>query len=175
MPDLPDVPGSPTQESLPLFRLYDTALLDLDGVVYAGPNAIEHAVEVLARARAAGMRLAYVTNNASRTPDAVSTHLTELGVPAEPADVITSAQAAARLVAGLVPEGSAVLVVGGEGLVQAGLTLVLSLAVTAIVTAVMIWLTVWQPPALYAFAVIGVASCAVRLLRGGRQCCAERQ
>ncbi|QMU71889.1 HAD-IIA family hydrolase [Streptacidiphilus sp. P02-A3a] len=119
MPDLPDVPGSPTEDSLPLHRRYDTALLDLDGVVYAGPNAIDHAVEVLAQARAEGMRLAYVTNNASRTPDAVSTHLTELGVPAEPGDVITSAQAAARLVAGLVPDGSAVLVVGGEGLLQA--------------------------------------------------------
>ena len=63
----------------------------------------------------------------------------------------------------------------GEGLVQAGLTLVLSLAVTAIVSAAMIWLTVWRPPALYAFAVIGVVSCAARLVRGGHPCCAERQ
>jgi len=76
-----------------------------------------------------------------------------------------------------VPVGAAVMcwVDSGEGLVQAGLTLVLSLAVTAIVTAIMIWLTVWQPRALFAFAVIGVVSCAVRLLRGGRPCCAERQ
>ncbi|MFC1430006.1 HAD-IIA family hydrolase [Streptacidiphilus sp. N1-3] len=103
----------------PLHRIYDTALLDLDGVVYAGPQAIEHAVESLAEAREAGMRLAYVTNNASRTPKAVAAHLSELGVPAEPEDVITSAQAAARVVAGKVPEGSKVLVIGGEGLVEA--------------------------------------------------------
>ena len=38
---------------------------------------------------------------------------------AEPADVITSAQAAARVVAGKVPAGAAVLVVGGEGLLEA--------------------------------------------------------
>ncbi|MFC1401312.1 MULTISPECIES: HAD-IIA family hydrolase [Streptacidiphilus] len=103
----------------PLYRAYDTALLDLDGVVYAGPRAIDHAVESLAEARAAGMRLAYVTNNASRTPKAVAEHLTELGVAAEPEDVITSAQAAARVVAGKVPAGAAVLVVGGEGLLEA--------------------------------------------------------
>lgn len=62
------------------------------------------------------MHLAYVTNNALRTPAAVAAHLTELGVPAEPADVITSAQAVARLMADQLPAGARVLVVGGEGL-----------------------------------------------------------
>jgi HAD superfamily hydrolase (TIGR01450 family) len=76
-------------------------------------------VESLDAARAAGMRLAYVTNNASRPPQVVAGHLTELGVPAEAADVINSAQAAARLVAGKVPAGSRVLVVGGAGLLEA--------------------------------------------------------
>ncbi|MFZ4249571.1 HAD hydrolase-like protein [Streptomyces griseoincarnatus] len=99
-----------------LSEAYDTALLDLDGVVYAGGNAIEHAVPSLAVARDGGMRLAYVTNNALRTPDAVAAHLTELGIPAEAGDVITSAQAVARLIADQVPQGSRVLVVGGEGL-----------------------------------------------------------
>jgi hypothetical protein len=75
-----------------------------------------------------------------------------------------------------VPVGAAVMcwVDSGEGVVQAGLTLVVSLAATAIVSAAMIWLTVWRPPALYAFAVIGVVSCAARLVRGGHPCCAER-
>ncbi|MER5642815.1 HAD-IIA family hydrolase [Kitasatospora sp. NPDC002227] len=103
----------------PLTEAYDTALLDLDGVVYAGPDAIEHAVESLAVAREAGMRLAYVTNNASRPPRVVAGHLSELGVPAAAEDVINSAQAAARLVAAKVPAGSKVLVVGGAGLVEA--------------------------------------------------------
>ncbi|MEW2546352.1 HAD-IIA family hydrolase [Streptomyces sp. NPDC047002] len=96
--------------------VYDTALLDLDGVVYTGGDAVEHAVDALAAARAAGMGLAYVTNNALRPPRDVAEHLTELGVPASPEDVITSAQAVARLIADEVPEGSRVLVVGGEGL-----------------------------------------------------------
>lgn len=108
--------SAPGGSATALSAAYDTALLDLDGVVYAGGEAIPHAVEALGEARAGGMRLAYVTNNALRTPEAVAAHLTELGVPAEPADVVTSAQAVARLIADRLPQGARVLVVGGEGL-----------------------------------------------------------
>ncbi|MBT2369679.1 HAD hydrolase-like protein [Streptomyces sp. ISL-10] len=106
----------PGGSAIALSEAYDTALLDLDGVVYAGGEAIAYAVESLATARAGGMHLAYVTNNALRTPDAVAAHLTELGIPTAPGDVITSAQAVARLISEQVPAGSRVLVVGGEGL-----------------------------------------------------------
>ncbi len=99
-----------------LSRAYDTALLDLDGVVYAGGLAIAHAVRSLGTARADGMHLAYVTNNALRTPDTVAGHLTELGIETVASDVITSAQAVARLISDQIPPGSRVLVVGGEGL-----------------------------------------------------------
>ncbi|MFF7900654.1 HAD-IIA family hydrolase [Streptomyces sp. NPDC088817] len=99
-----------------LSEAYDTALLDLDGVVYAGGHAIAHAVDSLGTARAGGMHLAYVTNNALRTPAAVAAHLTELGIRAEASDVVTSAQAVARLIADQVPRGARVLVIGGEGL-----------------------------------------------------------
>lgn len=99
-----------------LTEAYDTALLDLDGVVYAGGAAVPHAVEALAAAREEGMRLAYVTNNAARTPQTVAGHLTRLGVPARPEEVITSAQAVARIVAEELPRGARVLSVGGEGL-----------------------------------------------------------
>lgn len=99
-----------------LVEAYDAALLDLDGVVYLGPTAIPHAPETLAQARRAGMRLAFVTNNAARTPETVAALLTDLGVPADVGEVATSAQAAARVLTELVPAGSAVLVVGGEGL-----------------------------------------------------------
>jgi HAD superfamily hydrolase (TIGR01450 family) len=99
-----------------LSAAYDTALLDLDGVVYAGGDALPHAVESLRAARDVGQRLAYVTNNAARTPETVAGHLTRLGVPAEPAEVVTSAQAVARLIAEQVPAGARVLCAGGEGL-----------------------------------------------------------
>ncbi|MEU1025489.1 HAD family hydrolase, partial [Streptomyces sp. NPDC005904] len=106
----------PDGSSRALSEAYDTALLDLDGVVYAGGHAIAHAVESLGSAREGGMHLAYVTNNALRTPDAVAEHLTELGIATGASDVITSAQAVARLVSEQVPEGARVLVIGGEGL-----------------------------------------------------------
>ncbi|WP_030769548.1 MULTISPECIES: HAD-IIA family hydrolase [unclassified Streptomyces] len=107
---------SPAASEQSLHQAYDTALLDLDGVVYAGGEAIAYAVESLAAARADGMHLAYVTNNALRTPDAVAEHLGELGIPTEAAEVITSAQAVARLIAEQVEPGSKVLVIGGDGL-----------------------------------------------------------
>ncbi|MFH8618610.1 HAD hydrolase-like protein [Streptomyces sp. NPDC017979] len=110
------LPGRPGGSATPLCTAYDTALLDLDGVVYAGGAAIGHAVDSLLAARDAGMRLAYVTNNALRPPDEVARHITELGVPTEPAEVINSAQAVARLISEQVPAGSRVLVIGGEGL-----------------------------------------------------------
>jgi HAD superfamily hydrolase (TIGR01450 family) len=97
-------------------REYDAALLDLDGVVYSGQGAIGGAVPALAGARAAGLRLAFVTNNASRSPSTVAAHLSALGIPARAADVVTSAQAAASLIAARVPPGSPVLVVGAIGL-----------------------------------------------------------
>ena len=108
--------------------IYDVALLDLDGVVYVGPVAVPGVPAALAAARAAGMRLGFVTNNAARTPEEVAAHLTELRVPAEAADVITSSQAAATVIADLLGPGAPVLPVGGPGvaaaLTAAGLTLV---------------------------------------------------
>ncbi len=103
----------------PLVSAYDCAMLDLDGVVYVGAHAVDGVPELLAEARTRGMTLAFVTNNASRPPEAISAHLNDLGVTAEPTDVVTSAQAAAREIAALVDAGSRVLVVGGEGLALA--------------------------------------------------------
>jgi HAD superfamily hydrolase (TIGR01450 family) len=106
----------PRGSSEPLDTAYDVALLDLDGVVYLGGTAIPGAAEALRKADAAGMRLAYVTNNAFRTPAAIAALLTGFGAPASPQDVVTSAQAAARLLAERLPADAAVLVIGGSGL-----------------------------------------------------------
>jgi len=100
----------------PLNALYDTALLDLDGVVYVGARAVPAAPEAVAKARASGMGVAFVTNNASRTPSSIAERLTALGVEATARDVVTSAEAAARLLAERFPAGSPVLVVGDTGL-----------------------------------------------------------
>lgn len=95
----------------------DTVLADLDGVVYAGPGALPHAIESLNRA-ATTARLGYITNNASRTDASVAEHLTSLGLTVAPSDVVTSPQAAMRLLADLVPAPATIMVVGGDGLVD---------------------------------------------------------
>lgn len=107
------------QSSRALCEEYDLAILDLDGVVYIGPHAVPGAPEHLAAASRAGMHLAFVTNNAARPPRDVAAHLTELGIPADPKDVVTSAQAGARLLAERLEPGSAVFVIGGPGFYDA--------------------------------------------------------
>jgi glycerol 3-phosphatase-2 len=112
-------PSLATGSPVPPARVWDVALLDLDGVVYVGARAVPGAPAALAAARAAGMRLGFVTNNASRTPGEVAAHLTELGVPAGDADVITSSQAAAGVVRARFGPGARVLPVGGAGVAAA--------------------------------------------------------
>ncbi|MFC6355975.1 HAD-IIA family hydrolase [Luethyella okanaganae] len=94
----------------------DVLLADLDGIVYTGANAIPYAVESI-NAASETARVGYITNNASRTDVSVAKHLSELGLHVEATDVVTSPQAAVRLLASEVAPGGLVLVVGGEGLV----------------------------------------------------------
>lgn len=103
----------------PLAEVHDLALVDLDGVAYRGHEPILGAAEGLAGARVRGMRLVFVTNNASREPESVADQLSGLGIPAEPAEVMTAAQAAAEMLRSRLPHGAKVLVVGGAGLVTA--------------------------------------------------------
>ncbi|MEP6480869.1 MAG: HAD-IIA family hydrolase [Rhodoglobus sp.] len=93
----------------------DVVLADLDGVIYRGPDAIPYAVESI-NALDSSIRVGYITNNASRTDISVAEHLTGLGLRVDAGDVVTSPQAAVRLLAGLVPAGATILVVGGDGL-----------------------------------------------------------
>jgi glycerol 3-phosphatase-2 len=60
--------------------------------------------------------VAYATNNASRRAADVAALLTGMGVPAAPDEVLTSAGAAAAVLAQRLPAGSPVLVVGAEAL-----------------------------------------------------------
>ncbi|MDW3218781.1 MAG: HAD-IIA family hydrolase [Acidimicrobiales bacterium] len=89
--------------------------MDLDGVVWRGAASVPGAPEAVARLRAAGAPVAFVTNSALRTPAQVAEKLASHGIPdAEPL-VITAAMAAASLV----EPGSRVLAIGSEGLVDA--------------------------------------------------------
>ena len=95
---------------------YDVAMLDLDGVVYVGGDAVPRAPESLAAAREAGMRLAFITNNASRPAAKVAGNINKLGIEAAAEDVVTSAQAAARVLAEHLSPGAKVVNLGAAGL-----------------------------------------------------------
>ncbi|MGO1184239.1 MAG: HAD-IIA family hydrolase [Micrococcaceae bacterium] len=86
------------------FNGYDGLLCDLDGVVYAGAGAIPGAVEALNTLTDRGVRIAFVTNNASRSPADVAAHLRDLGVVVtEDTQVLGSASAGVALLQQHVP------------------------------------------------------------------------
>ena len=97
---------------------YDALLFDLDGTIYRGEEAIPGAGRAVAAAREHGVKVRFVTNNASRGPDEVARHLTEIGIDATPEEVSTSAQAAAGVLAEKLQPGTTVLVVGSDALVH---------------------------------------------------------
>jgi len=104
----------------PLATKYDLALVDLDGVVRRGNSPIEYASESLNKAATQGLKQVFVTNNASITPEQVAEQLQSLGIdnPA-PQHVMTAAVSAAELLKTKLKPGAKVLVVGGDGLLEA--------------------------------------------------------
>lgn len=92
---------------------------DLDGVVWRGEDPIPGAAEGIARMRAAGLRLVFLTNNSSgRVADNVA-RLAAAGVETDSGDVASSAQAAAALLARAAASGARVLACAGPGVVEA--------------------------------------------------------
>jgi 4-nitrophenyl phosphatase len=92
----------------------DAVLCDLDGVIWLAHHPIRGSVEGVARLRAAGRRVVFVTNNSSARVAEQEAALAAIGIPAT-GDVLTSAVAAASLV----EPGERVLVCGGPGIVEA--------------------------------------------------------
>lgn len=95
---------------------YDSVLADLDGVIYEGGKAIEHAVVSINKLAEQGIKVGFVTNNSSRKPETIAAQIADYGIAVSPDDVVSSGQTGVELLSTLVPAGSKVLVVGGEGL-----------------------------------------------------------
>lgn len=102
-----------------LIDRYDSALFDLDGVLYLGPDAVPGAPEAVTGLQEHGVRVGFVTNNAARTPKVVADQLRGFGISCDEQDVVTSAQAGARVLWERFGAGARVLAVGGDGLHQA--------------------------------------------------------
>ena len=91
-----------------------TWLLDCDGVIWLADQPIDKAAEAVARLRAAGERVVFLTNNSwPRRADHVA-KLEAMGIPAGLDDVVSSSMAAARLV----EPRERVLLLGGPGLAE---------------------------------------------------------
>jgi glycerol 3-phosphatase-2 len=104
---------------------YEAFILDLDGVVYRGDEPVPGAAEAITALRERGRRIVFLTNNSARTPEMVAEKLARLRISSDPEEVVTSAQAAATLVADTVGLPATAFVIGEEGvrraLTEAGL------------------------------------------------------
>lgn len=89
-------------------------ILDLDGTVYFGTDEVPGAGSFVAGCRDMGIRCLFVTNRANRVPEEIVRQLRGHGIPCEPGDVLTAAQATARYLR----RGSA-WYIGEEGLRRA--------------------------------------------------------
>src|SRR5437660_1769630 len=92
---------------------------DLDGVVWRGDEPIAPAAAGIAALRAAGLCVAFVSNNSNSPVGDVVAKLARMGVPATEADVVTSATAAAWLLAQSLAPGARVLACAGPGVREA--------------------------------------------------------
>jgi 4-nitrophenyl phosphatase len=90
-------------------------VLDLDGVLWLADQPLPGSADAVARLRRAGRRVIFITNNSSLTVAEYLAKLDGVGVPCDPADLVTSAQAAA----GLVEPGQRAIVCAGEGVGEA--------------------------------------------------------
>ena len=86
-------------------------LFDLDGTVYVGERLVPGAAELIAGLRAAGRRVAFLSNKPLETRADYARKLTRLGIPAAADDVINSSLVLARHLRGLDP-GAPVFVIG---------------------------------------------------------------
>lgn len=94
-------------------------LCDLDGVVWLAGEALPGSPEAVAELRRQGVRVGFLTNNSSLGISDYLARLDKIGIPAEPADILTSGVAAAGLLAERLAPGARVLCCAGTGVAEA--------------------------------------------------------
>jgi glycerol 3-phosphatase-2 len=99
----------------PLLQRYDYVLLDLDGCVWIEDDCIPGAPEALAELRAAGKKIAFLTNDARRSPEDYVRKLWSLGLRASLEEVVTVGAAIQYALAGRLP-GSTAYVIGSAAI-----------------------------------------------------------
>ena len=99
----------------PLLRSYDQVILDLDGCVWVGDEAVPGSVEAIGALREAGKRVAFATNNGWHAGEDHVAKLWGIGVQASLADVVTVGGAMQHLLAEGSP-GASAFVIGTQAM-----------------------------------------------------------
>jgi 4-nitrophenyl phosphatase len=94
-------------------------ILDMDGVLWRADAPIGDLPTIFQEIEAKGIKVAYATNNSTRTVDQYVDRLDKFGIAAEPWQVVTSALATARYLKERFPEGGPVYLVGQDGIEKA--------------------------------------------------------
>ncbi|MGH2916868.1 MAG: HAD-IIA family hydrolase [Solirubrobacteraceae bacterium] len=100
----------------PLLAAYEHVLLDLDGCVWVGDQATPGAADALAALRAAGKRVAFLTNDPQLPPEGYVRKLWALGLQAALEEVVTVGSAIQHLLADHRP-GTPTFVIGSQAIV----------------------------------------------------------
>jgi 4-nitrophenyl phosphatase len=95
---------------------YKGLILDMDGVLYRGDEALPGAVSLFPALQATGLSFILLTNNATLTNQEFSQKLAHMGISVEPESILTSAGATAEYMALEYPDGGGVYVVGSASL-----------------------------------------------------------
>lgn len=90
-------------------------IFDMDGVLYRGSEPVPYAAQAIARLRAAGHTVRFLTNNAARPRPKYIPLLDALGIPATMDDIVTSAYATALHFNANGWGGDTVYVIGEDG------------------------------------------------------------
>src|SRR5512143_2890679 len=94
-------------------------IIDMDGVLWKGDSPIGDLPAVFKHIQERGLKLAFATNNGTRTPEQYTQRLKDFGVPIEPWQVVTSALGVANLLSRRFPRRAKVFAIGGEGVMGA--------------------------------------------------------
>ncbi|MGD8463979.1 MAG: TIGR01457 family HAD-type hydrolase [Anaerolineae bacterium] len=100
-------------------RTLQSLIIDMDGVLYRGSEAIPGTRQFLSFLREQDIDFILATNNSTKTPDQFVEKLASMDVVVHPDQVLTSAMATAAYLRQVAPQGTRVFVVGQEGLQQA--------------------------------------------------------
>jgi len=95
---------------------FDGLIVDLDGVVWIGGEPVAGSVAALAELRARQIALVFLTNDPTHSRAEYAARLTQIGVAATEAEIVTSGSALASLIGDTEGAGRTVFVIGSPSL-----------------------------------------------------------